>query len=262
MVKKKKDKDILLGDKPEKSEVSQVEAEVIQGYRDFSVKVGNKEIFFRVFDPTVEQQAIIGDKYTEKYTELLNEGRFLLWDVLRSRLKEQGAWTDEDEDYSRKKTEEMTSVIAKYLEHVRDEKHDEKIAQQLRDRYFKIKDEMYKHSQRRIQYHLNTIESKTDNYAMKYKLLHCLHCKSGNGYKQYFKDIDEVNNFKYASALTSLMSHCMSFWAGIKQELLEDSPENDLIFGGGGLHTLLENSDGKLSTESTKTEEKVSSEKG
>lgn len=255
---KKKKKDVLLGDELEKNEVASIESEIVNGYRNFELLINNETIYFRVYDPSIEQQSTIADKYTERYTELINEGKFMLWDVLCSRLAEKNIWTKEDEDYNNKATDELKDIIIKYLNIKKDPNFNKTSASELRKKYFDLKDSITEHTTKKMKFFSNSIENKADDFAMKYKLMYCLYYKNGDEYEQWFKNIEDVNNFRNTNTLNRILSQCISFWAGIKQELLSNSPEDDPIFGGDGLHMLLGDLNGEQSTESMKVEEKVS----
>jgi hypothetical protein len=91
----------------------------------------------------------------------------------------------------------------------------------------------------------------------------CLEYKNDAGeYVPYFKNLEELNTSRDMTFLRKILTECITFWGGISQEYLNEAPEADIIFGGKGLHTLLENSDGAQSTPSTKKAAKRSSVKG
>lgn len=237
--------EILLGEKPLDSEISKAENEVLNDYRDFIFNDGKEEIHFRVFNPSNREQAYIADQTSKKYTEMLLAGDFLLWEDMVLQLKKRGVWTEEDESRVEYITDDIKYIVKAYLKLVEDKSHDKELANKLKEDYFKCKEEINKHIEKKNQFYTHTIDNKSNEHGVKYKLLYCLYHKVGEEYVPYFKNIDEVEDMRSRVISRKILQECLTFWAGLSQELLSVAPEDDLLFGGNGLPTLLENSDGQ-----------------
>lgn len=253
--------DVLLGEELSQSDVTTIENEIISGYRDFKVNLPSGDIDFRVYEPSNKEQELIANQYTEKYNELIKAKNLKLWEEILIELRERGIWKDEDDTKLDDLSEEISEVLKKYLRLIGLESHNTEMAEALKNRYFELKKKLDKFTDRKSTYYANSIESKANEYAIKFKLMFCLKKKNGEEFVPYFESIEQIDNTRNRMLVNRILKECLSFWAGIRQEYLSSAPEDDFFFGGNGLHTLLGDSVGESSTKSTKTAGKRSSVK-
>ena len=253
-------KEVILGDQLPENEVSKIENSVIHGYKDFEFITSSETLKMRVFHPSNTEQEKIADVYSNEYTRMLKEGKILLWDAMLVELRKAGVWSQEDDNVQEFTTEEMKNAVRDYLSLIRFEGYDKEIAKRHRESYFKAKEKLERYLEKRSKYYSNTIESKANEIALQYKILYCVKKELNGEYVQLFSKIEEIQESRTLGLMGKIIAECLPFWAGIPQELLNVAPEDDIFFGGKGLHTLLDNLNGKWSGESIKTEEKVSSE--
>lgn len=250
--------DINLGDELPQDQVAKIEDEIVSGYRDFEVKLPKETYNLRVFHPSNKEQSLISAAYTKKYNELMNTKEYKLWDEIVNDLKERKVWSDEDDTLEEDLQENIIEILKQYLKIKGNNPDDNVMLPKLRLRYFELKKKIDRFNEKRSKYYANSIESKANEVALKYKIVFCLKKRDGENLIPMFNSVDDIDESRDNVLLNSILRTCISFWAGLKQEYLNEAPEADWFFGGNGLHTLLEDSDGESSTKSIKTVEKAS----
>lgn len=250
-----KEPEVILGEEPNQTYISRLEKEIINGYRDFSIAIGSDAMKFRVFEPNSEQQELISAAYSDKYNQLLIDGKSLVWEEILKNLRNRGIWNESDDNMVEDTTEEIKEIVKLYLKAIENKDYDKNYVEKLKKEYFNLKKKIDKHLEKKNTYYVNSIESKANEHATKCKLMLCLFYEKDSEYIQYFNSIEELNKFRNRVIVSKLLRECLTFWAGIPQEYLSAAPKDDFIFGGNGLHTLLENSSGEQSTPSMKMEE-------
>jgi hypothetical protein len=238
-------KEVILGDQLLDSEVAKIENNIISGHKEFEFITSTETIKMRVSHPSNIEQEKIAEVYSNEYTKMLKEGKVLLWDAMLIELRKAGVWLTEDDNAQEYTTEEMKNSVRDYVSLIRLDNYDKEVAKRHRENYFKAKEKLERYLEKRAKYYSNTIESKANEVALQYKIMYCIKKLVGEEWVPLFNKIEDIQESRVLGFMGKIISEALPFWSGVPQELLSVAPEDDIFFGGKGLHTLLGNLSGE-----------------
>ncbi len=218
--------------------VKQAEAELKSGYRVLKLKKfkEKEDVEIHIFNPSVKEEAIYTDFYSNKFNEYFNKG-FLLREEMLQKLSERGVWSQKDEDELDNLQEERKEVefsVAKLKSNVDIAKENKnlKLAEQLKSKnitlFNKLKDDWYTIEKKirdkiskRESLLTNTIESKAEEEQLRMKLSLCVkftdESRVWESYDSFLEEKD-LNNVRI------ILNSAISYWMGLSQEIIHDLP--------------------------------------
>ena len=207
----------------EELEVQEAEAEVLDGKRKVNLPtLGDVIISF----PSIEVDRETKRIYSEEATRLMDEGKLKPLRAVEKQMRLNGSWLDEDDEELDKISKEWQSAILKIEQlKIQLDKADKKSKVIIEEKIATLERERLK-IQRRLAYLSMTkenllstsIEEAASRVSLRYKLYRCTSKPDGT---KLFSTFEEMLNYNNSMDLDRLTGHCINFWAGIQDPLLE-----------------------------------------
>ena len=202
----------------------QIELELKRGYRE---KVVEPYGTIRINRPTIEDDYHADLIYAETYTKLMDQGSLKNMDELEVQLKNRGLYDKIDPaktDELRKEFQEVTAeLFIARQEHKRKASSNLKAKiQKLANEQSTLRKEILHRESTRSKYSGLTIEGRSDEQRLMYRLHRCISYPDG---KRVWETLDDLKKEKDAEHVAVIVFEFISFTQGLDPRVLREIPD-------------------------------------
>jgi len=198
-------------------------------YVDFTDKVDNKDLKFRIYEPTLEDQRNANKARNEAFNDAISS-KAPLRSQLTSRMRDNGTWTKEQDEQFEKLSREINDAEKKLAEGGFSLTEAKQLAIDVRRKRLERRALLSEMSQ----LDNNTAEGQADNMAFNYLVSACTMVYNENGKEEkYFADLNDYLNRSTSDIAFSAATKLSSLIYGIGDDVEKALPENKFLVDFG-----------------------------